>query len=283
MVNWNDPGLEAKLAMVSVQLLYAILGLYSWEYVRSSHVEIALLRRQLQFRWALVSYLIARLSFLIAIVLLATQFSPFHTRVDCQTMNTLIMITTNVAIGCYTTNLMVRTWIIWTNSTPLRLFLVLLSLGHWTLLTLFVASARATTRNGVCMVASVNPAYASAVLIYGLFFDLALLVFTIAGLWRMSSSSMLWKTLVKQGVIYFIINIVVNIILLALNRVNMNPIMNAIFAMPVACICTIASSQVVLSLLRPSPNHESDAAAPVKPPPLATEVTVLRFATVAEA
>ncbi|KAG1738923.1 uncharacterized protein EDB91DRAFT_1082617 [Suillus paluster] len=213
MADWDDINLEAKLEMLSVQLLYFILGLYGWEYIRSLHVEIALLRRQLAFRWALLSYITARFSFLIAIVCLATQFSPFPTGVDCQSMNTFIMLAINAAIGCSTTNLMVRTWIIWTNSYLLRLLLVVLSLGHWTILTLFVASARASSTNGMCMITFVNPAYSSAVVIYGMSYDLLLLVWTVVGLWSISSST-LWKLLVKQGVIYFVINLVVNIILL---------------------------------------------------------------------
>ncbi|KAG1738927.1 uncharacterized protein EDB91DRAFT_441771 [Suillus paluster] len=108
-------------------------------------------------------------------------------------------------------------------------------------------------------------------------YDLLLLVFTIIGLWRMSSSSTLWKTLVKQGVIYFIVNLIMNTGLLALNLLDIHPIMGSIFAMPASCVCTIASSQVVLSLLRPSSNHES-----AKAPPLTTHDTALRFATVAE-
>ncbi|KAG2122616.1 hypothetical protein BD769DRAFT_1473398, partial [Suillus cothurnatus] len=70
--------------VLSVQLLYAILGLYGWEYIRSSHVEIALIRRQLPFRWPLISYISARLGFLITIILHATQSSPFRTNVDCR-------------------------------------------------------------------------------------------------------------------------------------------------------------------------------------------------------
>ncbi|KAG2357510.1 hypothetical protein BDR07DRAFT_367360 [Suillus spraguei] len=57
MVHWDDPDLEAKLGILSVQLLYAILGLYSMEYIHSSYVEVALFRRQLPFRWPLVCIL----------------------------------------------------------------------------------------------------------------------------------------------------------------------------------------------------------------------------------
>jgi hypothetical protein len=87
--------------------------------------------------------------------------------------------------------------------------------------------------NGVCVMNFVNPTYASAVVIYGIhvafmingcviisilgivmLYDLALLVFTVIGLLRMPSSSTLWKKLVKQGVVYFILNFAANLILL---------------------------------------------------------------------
>ncbi|KAG1845677.1 hypothetical protein DFJ58DRAFT_800324 [Suillus subalutaceus] len=271
MVDWNDPDLEAKLGILAVQLLYAILGLYGWEYIRSSHVEIALLRRQLPFRWPLLSYITARFSFLIAVILQATQCSPFYTIVDCQSE---CFFWTNVAVGCSTTNLAIRTWLIWKTSDLLRLLLVFFSLGHWTLLALFLATARASTINGVCMISFVNPVYASAVVIYGMLYDLALLVFTVIGLLRMPSSSTLWKTLVKQGVVYFIINFLANLILLGLNRLNLNFIMNVIFGTPGMCTCTIASNQVVLSLLRPSSSYESDSTSSAKVHPLTTDVAV---------
>ncbi|OJA20434.1 hypothetical protein AZE42_05726 [Rhizopogon vesiculosus] len=171
---------------------------------------------------AQVPYIAGRFSFLLSVVLLATQFSPFYTKFNCQGMNTVIMLGFNIAIGCSTTNLMIRTWMIWQTSYALRFLLVLLSLGHWTVLTLFLASARTSTRNGVCMLEYVNPAYADAIVMYCMAYDSLLLAFTIFGLWRMPSSSALWKTLVKQGVMYLIINVIANTVLLVLNRLNLN-------------------------------------------------------------
>ncbi|KAJ8580751.1 hypothetical protein M405DRAFT_27697 [Rhizopogon salebrosus TDB-379] len=262
MVDWDDPALGAKLGIASTQLSYAILGLYGWEYICSSDVEVTLLQRKLSFRWPLLPYITGRLSFLLGIVLLATQFSPFHTRVNCQGMNTLIVFAVNVAIGCSTINLTIRTWLIWKTSYVLRILLVLLSLGHWTILTLFLASVRASNRSGVCMVESVNPAYSTALVMYGMFYDALLLLFTVVGLLRMPSTSALWKTLVRQGVMYFVVNLIVNIALLVFNRLDLNPIMNSIFGMPAACICTIASSKAVRSLLRPQPSNPEDSTSP---------------------
>lgn len=48
----------------------------------------------------------------------------------------------------------------------------------------------------------------------GMLYDLLLLAFTVVGLWRMPSNSALWKTLVKQGMMYLIINLLANTVLL---------------------------------------------------------------------
>jgi hypothetical protein len=78
-----------------------------------------------------------------------------------------------------------------------------------------------------------NLTYAEAVIIYstyvafmgnvyltisplgvGTLYDFVLLVFTIIGLSKVPPSSALWKKLVKQGVVYFIVNLAANLVLL---------------------------------------------------------------------
>ncbi|KAG2355308.1 hypothetical protein BDR07DRAFT_552682 [Suillus spraguei] len=183
------------------------------EYIHSSYVEVALFRRQLPFRWPLLSYISARFSFLIATVLSAVQCTPFYTIINCESINLGTIFLVNFALGCSTTNLVIRTWLIWKTSY-LRLVLVLFSLGHWAMLALFVATARGSTQNGVCMTHFTNLTYAEAVIIYSTLYDFVLLVFTIIGLSKVPPSSALWKKLVKQGVVYFIVNLAANLVLL---------------------------------------------------------------------
>ncbi|KAG2352180.1 hypothetical protein BDR07DRAFT_1466607 [Suillus spraguei] len=238
MVHWDDPDLEAKLGILSVQLLYAILGLYSMEYIHSSYVEVALFRRQLPFRWPLLSYISARFSFLIATVLSAVQCTPFYTIINCESINLGTIFLVNFALGCSTTNLVIRTWLIWKTSY-LRLVLVLFSLGHWAMLALFVATARGSTQNGVCMTHFTNLTYAEAVIIYSTLYDFVLLVFTIIGLSKVPPSSALWKKLVKQGVVYFIVNLAANLVLLRYCRLNL-----VADVLKAAYICTVSSSHM---------------------------------------
>ncbi|KAG2357509.1 hypothetical protein BDR07DRAFT_367322 [Suillus spraguei] len=109
------------------------------------------------------------------------------------------------------------------------------------MLALFVATARGSTQNGVCMTHFTNLTYAEAVIIYSTLYDFVLLVFTIIGLSKVPPSSALWKKLVKQGVVYFIVNLAANLVLLVLFHLNLNTVMNSIFAMPTAYIWSVLS------------------------------------------
>ena len=69
---WQDPVVEASLAIVYVDVIFWLLGVYwyvfrswrkaclteslsSWEYLQSFGVEYAVIRGRLPFRWPLVS------------------------------------------------------------------------------------------------------------------------------------------------------------------------------------------------------------------------------------
>jgi hypothetical protein len=52
---WQDPAVEARLDVVYVNVIFWLLGVYSWEYFQSFGVEYAVIRGRLPFRWPLVS------------------------------------------------------------------------------------------------------------------------------------------------------------------------------------------------------------------------------------
>lgn len=71
MVQWQDPDLQARLTVVTMNMIFFVLGLYGyvhliqetrvleslprWEYFQSLDVEYAVIRGRLSFRWPLVS------------------------------------------------------------------------------------------------------------------------------------------------------------------------------------------------------------------------------------
>ncbi|KAF8839741.1 hypothetical protein BDN67DRAFT_904949 [Paxillus ammoniavirescens] len=69
MVNWKDPEVEARLGTTFNHMIFFAVGLYGWEYLRSSQVECALVRFRLSFRWSLIPYLVGRQCFLASVIM----------------------------------------------------------------------------------------------------------------------------------------------------------------------------------------------------------------------
>jgi hypothetical protein len=88
-----------------------------------------------------VPYLLGRLFVLTYLVLLAIETMPLSGAFACQSGITSIAILGGITIGTSSTNLMIRTWVIWKNSHLVHLLLSLLALGHWTILVLGTSSS----------------------------------------------------------------------------------------------------------------------------------------------
>ncbi|KAG8215901.1 hypothetical protein J3R82DRAFT_7871 [Butyriboletus roseoflavus] len=82
MVQWEDPAVETRSAIVGEEVMFLLLGVYGyvfllscrekfmfersyarWEYLQSLDVEYAVIRGRLSFRWPLVSRHIFLVSF----------------------------------------------------------------------------------------------------------------------------------------------------------------------------------------------------------------------------
>ncbi|KAH7920513.1 hypothetical protein BV22DRAFT_1198855 [Leucogyrophana mollusca] len=251
MVNWTDPSVEAQCGVGLEHLNLFLLGLYGWEYCHTLQIETSLLRRQLPFRWALLPYVIGRFTLLLALVALVAVGSHTPRNINCGAVYRFLAFAGNVAIGCASTNLMIRTWVIWKEDRIVLVCLTLVSLGHWSVLMLGLTDIVAfmDVIQGSCIVQYANHANMSALFMYTMLYDLLVLVLTIAGLSRARSASALWRTLYNQGVTYFAITFVANIVPMIFSWLNLNAVMNVFFAIPAATISTIASCRAVVSLL----------------------------------
>ncbi|KIJ60146.1 hypothetical protein HYDPIDRAFT_99346 [Hydnomerulius pinastri MD-312] len=214
MVDWRDPEVESRISDILVNLTLFLVGLYGWEYVQSFQVEYALLRRRLSFRWPLIPYVAGRLCFLTTVIMLAIITSPTPGKMDCtgELFTLPLTLTGNAAIGCASTNLMIRTWLIWRDSRPVLGLLSLVAVGHWTILALGLTDVDAFMSNGSCDVVYANHTKTASLFIYTMFYDMLVFLLTIVGLSRKPSASALWKRLYRQGVVYFAITFLANIV-----------------------------------------------------------------------
>ncbi|KIJ09127.1 hypothetical protein PAXINDRAFT_172607 [Paxillus involutus ATCC 200175] len=219
MVNWKDPEVEARL-----------VGLYGWEYFRSFQVEWALIRFRLSFRWPLVSMphftattftedkhlggdsLCGRSTKLIGLGDYDHRYHGSNVQGHrLRSCNEIYISEGNIAVGCASTNLMIRTWLIWRDSRFVLCLLSLVSVVHWTILIIALTSIDAYMTSGGCEVMYVDTPKALTVYLYTMFYDMLVLVLTTIGLSRKRSSCTLWRRLYRQGIAYFAVTFLANI------------------------------------------------------------------------
>ncbi|KAI9462119.1 hypothetical protein HD554DRAFT_1477289 [Boletus coccyginus] len=154
-----------------------------------------------------VPYLLGRISLLICLVLLVIELSPLSLSesFNCEPAIIIMAITSDIAVGAASTNLMIRTWVIWKNSRSVHLLLSLLTLGHWTILITNMASIRASRLNEICVFHSVLPGVAVGAFLYTMCYDFLVLLLSVVKLSCEPSKSPLKERLYAQGILYFIV------------------------------------------------------------------------------
>ncbi|KIJ09128.1 hypothetical protein PAXINDRAFT_26489, partial [Paxillus involutus ATCC 200175] len=127
-----------------------------------------------------------------------------------------------ITIGCASTNLMIRTWLIWRDSRFVLCLLSLVSVAHWTILIIGRQLIDASMTSGGCNVVYVDITKALAVYLYTMFYDMLVIVLTTIGLSRKRSSCALWRRLYRQGIAYFAVTFLANIMPLVVCWLDLN-------------------------------------------------------------
>ncbi|KAI0927693.1 hypothetical protein AcV5_008166 [Taiwanofungus camphoratus] len=147
MVDWHDPPVVASTAVLFAQMAVFLLGFYGydiqrdlaryeteelyfrWHFVLTLHIEWRLLTGRLPFRWPCIPYLLGRYTLLCSLLSIAIS-SRLPMKMHCQGAFESFS-----AIGCFavvfsSTNLSIRTLVIWKHCLLVQLFLVALVVGH---------------------------------------------------------------------------------------------------------------------------------------------------------
>ncbi|KAG2135673.1 hypothetical protein BD769DRAFT_433247 [Suillus cothurnatus] len=257
----------------NIQELLLVVTTCRWEYARSWQVELALICRRIQPRWPLLLYITGRILFLTCMITICWLSSPTSQIVDCHRAFLAFSFAANASIGCSSLNLMLRPFIIWKAFKCIRAFLVLATVGHWIILLRVLLAFSVTKVNGSCGFMVVDHTVMTTIFIYTMGYDILALALTIIGLRNTPSSSAMWKILHKQGITYVLITCLANIVPSVVASLNLNPIMNVIFAIPASAISTIASGRIVVTFLdlqSSASTEETDS----RDVPLATMLTL---------
>ncbi|KAL6302945.1 hypothetical protein BKA93DRAFT_856709 [Sparassis latifolia] len=213
MVDWKDPEVIELTVFVLEQTIVFLVGFYGWHFLLTIHVEWNLLTRKLVFKWPYVPYLLGRYTMICCLLFVwVLLVNP----IDCVHNELFIALVACMAVCCASMNLSIRTLTIWSCSMRIRFLLITLCLGHWAFAMVVAFTglkAQYDAVSGTCVLANTNGIDRLAgFYAYTVGYDFIILVLTVYALYRSCKRSELLSVICVQGVWYFVVTFLVNII-----------------------------------------------------------------------
>lgn len=249
MVDWMSPLEIARDALAFDRFMHALLGVYVWEWLVSLDFDWQFITGKKQFRWPMVFYFANRYSLLFALIGITVALN-LTTKVDCQSLYTFNALFGNAAIGFASINLSLRTMAVWSRKWYIVVPLVVLILGNWSLLMHGVNLKTVWVEKQGCVIITTNTTVLAATFIYGMAFDFVVMSLTAIKLLQPTSGtrSRLGELIFRDGLIYFIVAFLSNVVATTLMLLNLNPVMSIIANVPAAIVSTIVACRAVRRL-----------------------------------
>ncbi|KAG1823349.1 uncharacterized protein BJ212DRAFT_1261716, partial [Suillus subaureus] len=225
-------------SVIFLKFMHALLGLYLWEVFTSLDFDWAVMTGKTRFRWPLVFYFAGRYLLLFALIGIAVALDT-PSEINCQALYAFNQVTGNAAVGLASINLSFRTIAIWSQNIWVVILLVLIIIGHWSLIL-------QVWRPGVgCTITYSDTTILAATFIYSMCFDFMVLCLSAYKLaWTPTRSgtngapTRLVKMLFSDGLVYFFIAFGSNVIATIMMVLDLNPIMSVICNVPAAIAST---------------------------------------------
>jgi hypothetical protein len=249
MVNWSSPAEIAHDGVAFTRLIHCLLGLYIWEWVVSLDFDWQYLTGKKTFRWPMSFYFLNRYCLLAALIGIAVALNV-TVEIDCQALYTFNQLLGNAAIGLASINLSLRTMAVWSRRWYIVCPLVLVILGHWSLLLHGVLlKASWIPELGGCVITQTDNKLLAITFIYSMVFDFVVLILTGFKLFQPAAGrSRLVVLIFNDGLVYFVIAFLVNLLATIFMLLNLNPVMSIIANVPAAIASTIVAGRVVRRL-----------------------------------
>jgi len=248
MVDWHSPAQIARDSQAFSNLIHVLFGLFLWEFCVSFNFDYSFISGKRKYRWPLTFYFIGRYSLLAALIGIIIALNV-QSKLRCQSLYTFNQCMGNIAIGMASVNLSLRTMAVWGQKWYIIAALVSISLGHWSLLLHGILLTAAWIPGQGCIITSTDSKLLSVTFIYSMIFDFTVLILTASKLIRPSGTkSQLVNMMFADGLYYFIMAFLANLVATVFMTLNLNPVMSIIANVPAAIASTIAASRVVRRL-----------------------------------
>jgi hypothetical protein len=235
-----SPAVNSKIFEIAKLFNYLSLGFFFADFIATLSFDWSMLTGRRQRRWPHLAYFGTKY---IWITYMSTNLTVLWTlhELDCQ----LLMDFTELQMGlvvCFSSFLLACRIVCVYDGTARKVvcgILVIFGIGlvaAWmqgiTDVTSTWSTAAATAWNtGGCNYDAVKSTY-WAKYVVTIAFDLPVLSLTSVGILRMESNSRIGDVLIRQGLIYFILTCVANMVVTVLTALQLSPVMSLFMAVP---------------------------------------------------
>ncbi|OJT08115.1 hypothetical protein TRAPUB_970 [Trametes pubescens] len=249
MVDWKSQAELIVDSTVFLKFMHALSGLYFWEYVTSLDFEWGFFTGKKRFHYPAIFYFLNRYCLLFTMIGILIALDT-TTEIDCQALYTFNQIMGQAASGLASINLSIRTMALWSHHRWIVIPIVVIILGHWSLILQGVLVKASWVDGQGCLVTGSNNTILAATFIYSMCFDLIILLLSMYKLviGVKGGRSQLMTLLFKDGLVYFIIAFLSNLLATVFIMLNLNAIMSVIFNVPAAIFSTIVACRAVRRL-----------------------------------
>ncbi|KZT21539.1 hypothetical protein NEOLEDRAFT_1073397 [Neolentinus lepideus HHB14362 ss-1] len=256
MVDWNSPTELAKDALVFDKFMHVLVGLYLWEWFTSLPFDWQFVSGKKPFRWPMIFYFAGRYSLIWALIAILIALDNTQ-KINCQALYIFAQLVGNMSIGFASINLSVRVMAIYSMNLYIVIPLVVLILGHWSLLLQGVNVKAAFVPGSGCAITHSNNKILSAIFIYTMCFDLVVTSLTAYKLvFNTRTQSSLVKRIWRDGLLYFVTALISNIIATVFILLQLNAVMSVVMDVPSAVASTIVACRAVRRLVNFSSGPE---------------------------
>ncbi|TBU58596.1 hypothetical protein BD310DRAFT_1014948 [Dichomitus squalens] len=249
MVEWHSNTELAVDGTVFLKFMHALSGLYFWEFVTSLEFEWSFITGKRRFHYPALFYFLNRYCLLFTMIGILIALDT-TVEVNCQALYTFNQIMGQASSGLASINLSIRTMALWSHDKRIVIPIVIVILGHWSLILQGVLLTAIWVPGQGCVVAGTKNTILAATFIYSMCFDLGILLLS---LWKCvvgvkGGRSQLMTLLFKDGLMYFFIAFLSNLLAVVFIMLNLNAIMSVIFNVPAAIFSTIVACRAVRRL-----------------------------------
>ncbi|KAJ7634579.1 hypothetical protein FB45DRAFT_1025512 [Roridomyces roridus] len=249
MTDWHSQDEVNKDGAAFNRLIHVLLGLYLWEWCTSLEFDWDFVSGKRVFRWPMIFYFLNRYCLLFALVGITIALNV-TSQIDCQSLYAFNQTFGNASIGLASINLALRTIAVWNRRRSIWLPLLAMILGHWALLLRGIKLKAEWDPLQGCIITSTNSRFLAAIFIYSMILDLTVLCLMAYKLnsFPTGGESKLVSLIFKDGLVYFVIAFLSNLLATIFMLLALNPVMSIIADVPAAISSTIVACRVVRRL-----------------------------------